>query len=797
MADIKTVISNKRRIKDVKSTVIKWVATVSDDIDAMWEIPVAKANTDLGFNVSVEYLKTVLGISKCAAQKYRALAYPLIKVMIENEILVSPNDISGAATVESRRKLLSWYRKLNSKEKSQLPIFGNKISLGKIPTDQRPIKQGELGFDVVKKAWESIHQDLENLGLLDTNYKSVSQRIEDRNSNPKPLHQTKKDKLNRLANLKLNDLLDFIEPSEAEPFIQIEQLFASMTNSLASESGKDNYRNACSLFIKFLSGLHGNTPLKILENFDEHLLSKYRKHLENNILDNKISSHHANTVLSSVRVTLDRLTKIKGLEYVFFDVAGFDTTRQTDLKKPFSKNERIQILEAIDQELNEAKLSLEPYKKTGMGSNPLDQNGNRVRGLSTLENARWLFENMLNCKPIHFSTAKTPIEQSFLRIIADSKKGLMTVYKEWGVTPIIGVELLLPYFLKLAQVTGLNTDSIIALNIDDYEPCHPATSCPCLKYWKERSDGYKEYPLDLIDADISWLTVKQAQTVKAIFDDVIRLTRDIRKNIDDEKNQQRLFIYQSNSVKHHGRITPLLGNEDKNSKKLTDVISKFVKKYNLTNDKDCPLVLTISRFRPTLISEMLDSEASLREIQLLLGHKSIRTTIQYLDSLDFNALSRKKLNEKLIEIQQSTLDTQSEEKQKRIELKKEDHVTITFKTPLAECKNIFAPPEFIKNLSSYTHGTPCSQYNKCLSCDNVIVSVKDLPQIFAMQRDYKLLIENSQVMNTPYARVIEENLELIKHIIDPKLSDFSIEELKNAEITAEYIEATFLVDGVL
>ena len=340
MADLKTVISNKKRIKNVESTVIKWVATVSDDIDAMWEIPISKANTNLGFNVAVEYLQKVLDISQNSAQKYRELASPLIQQMLEQKILVHPEGSSGARAVENRRKLLNWYRKLNSKEKSQLPIFGNKISLGKIPTDQRPIEQGELGFDVVKKAWESIHQDLENLGLLDTNYKSVSQRIADRNSNPKPIQQTQKDKLNRLANLKLNDLLDFIEPSEAEPFIQIEQLFASMTNSLASESGKDNYRNACSLFIKFLSGLHGNTPLKILENFDEHLLSKYRKHLENNILDNKISSHHANTVLSSVRVTLDRLTRIKGLEYVFFDVAGFDTTRQTDQKKPFSKNER-------------------------------------------------------------------------------------------------------------------------------------------------------------------------------------------------------------------------------------------------------------------------------------------------------------------------------------------------------------------------------------------------------------------------------------------------------------------------
>ncbi|MEK5764773.1 site-specific integrase, partial [Acinetobacter junii] len=91
-------------------------------------------------------------------------------------------------------------------------------------------------------------------------------------------------------------------------------------------------------------------------------------------------------------------------------------------KKPFSKNERIQILEAIEKAISETQLSLEPYKKTGIGINPLDQHGNRIKGLSNLDNARWLFENFLDCKPVHHNTAKTHIEKAFLSIIKDSKK---------------------------------------------------------------------------------------------------------------------------------------------------------------------------------------------------------------------------------------------------------------------------------------------------------------------------------------------------------------------------------------
>ena len=66
-----------------------------------------------------------------------------------------------------------------------------------------------------------------------------------------------------------------------------------------------------------------------------------------------------------------------------------------------------------------------------------------------------------------------------------------------------------------------------------------------------------------------------------------------------------------------------------------------------------------------------------------------------------------------------------------------------------------------------------------------------------MKRDYILLIEHTRVMDTPYGQVISENMELIKGITDPELSDFSLEDLENGQRLAEYIETTTLVDGVI
>lgn len=460
-------------------------------------------------------------------------------------------------------------------------------------------------------------------------------------------------------------------------------------------------------------------------------------------------------------------------------------------------NERLQILDAIEKGIGESRAILTPYKKSGVGKNPLDKKGGRIYGLSTLDNARWLFENCLKCKPVHHNTAKSTIEKSFLAIIADSDKGLIEVYNEWGVPPMINIDVLIPYLLRLAQITGLNADSLLSLDIDDYVDSHKATSKPCLRYWKERSDGYKEYHLDLFNAELTWLTSSQAKSIKVIFEELDQLTGSFRQDIEDDAFKDRLFIYQSNSTKKHGRVSPLLGNKGKNAKALGASLSRFVKKYNLKNDEGDPLTLTISRFRPTFVSDMLRNGVTVREIQLMLGHSSLQTTLGYIDSLDFNSMSRMKIKDELEEIHQSTLDKQVEKVPEDIKSKKNDELVTTFHTPLAECRNIFDPPNFVKNLSSYIPGTPCSQYNKCLSCDNVIITAKNLPEIFAMKRDYTLLTEHSRVMDTPYGHVISENLELIKGITEPELSNFSLEELENGRRLAEYIETTTLVDGVI
>lgn len=796
-AGFNTVGSRKRLIRNAETAILEWVSKTVRDIEALWEIPISKAESALGFGIAVKHIQNAVGVSSSVAQRYRELTNPLIDKMIEEGILVIPNESYEVAGIEIRRKLQNWYRQLSEEEKHMLPIFGNKISIGKMSSKQIPINKTSLRFNVVKDAWNFIHKDLEKIGIIDPHYKSVAERTSEANVNRKNSSESQINRFNRLAARELNTADDFFVPSKLEPFIQVEQLFACTSKTVSSESGKSNYRNACSLLVEFLCEFYSSKPLKIKMVFDEHILSRYRKYLFQKIINKEISSHHANTVLSSVRKALHRLTQVRDIEYSFFDINGFATSRETNANKPFTMSERLQILEAIEKGLSESRKVLKPYKKMGVGSNPLNEKGLIIRGLSTLENARWLFENLLMCKPVHNNTAESPIEKSFLRIIKDSDKGLIETYNEWGVTPLINIDTLTPYVLRLAQITGLNANPLLSLDLNDYVDFHPATSRPCLRYWKERSNGHKEYHLDLFNAELTWLTSSQAKSIKIIFEELEQLTGNFRQDIEDDAFKDRLFVYQSDSTKKHRRVSPILRNKEENAKALGASLSRFVEKYSLKNDAGEPLTLTISRFRPTFVSEMLENGVTLREIQLMLGHSSIQTTIGYLDSLDLNSISRIKINDKLKEIHQSTLDKQIEKLPRGIKSKNDDELVITFHTPLAECRNIFDPPDFVKNLSSYIPGTPCSQYNKCLGCDNVIITAKNLPEIFAMKRDYTLLTKHSRVMDTPYGHVISENLELIKGITDPELSDFSLEDLEDGQRLAEYIETTILVDGVI
>ena len=62
-----------------------------------------------------------------------------------------------------------------------------------------------------------------------------------------------------------------------------------------------------------------------------------------------------------------------------------------------------------------------------------------------------------------------------------------------------------------------------------------------------------------------------------------------------------------------------------------------------------------------------------------------------------------------------------------------------------------------------------------------------------MKRDYLTKIQNSRVLDTPFGNVITDNLALLNSILDSQDSEFSNQELEEAEGFSLYIETTELI----
>ncbi len=598
-------------------------------------------------------------------------------------------------------------------------------------------------------------------------------------------HLTSKEQWAQLQTISVSSFADLVVPTKGEPHKQLMHLFACQLKKTISQSHRSDviatYKHVSTFLKKKLDGQIIYLP-NVLNEFS---LDEFHSYLKHCMLVGQIHNRYANVLQSTYKNVLNKAIELKTPNFFrFYLPSSFCyITRVTDRYKPYSDKEKECITSAIDHDIKEYSAFKKIYRITGLGRPFFDSQNKRIlkNDISpTLDDTRWIFENRMNCKPVRNATElnNSHVNLAFHQIFKNNQIFYENVFEPWGILSRITMKHLLPFFLKLLQVTGMNVESISALEIDDFVDRHPATGKPCLRYWKERSDGQKLYHLDIFKADLQWLTTSQGNEVKAIFETVIKLTSYLReRTFTSEKNKLWLFESASGEIKH----LP-------NKPMLASAITQFSKRHNLFDKSSgCKLIVT-TRFRPSFVSDLIDKGVSIREIQLLMGHRHMYTTMRYLDIQDFGQMARGKIKEKLIEIHINAHSAIS--KEKIISYPFIPNTSQPLSTPLATCKNIFDPPDTVKSLPSYIPGKPCSTYNMCLSCPNVIITKTDLSKLFAMRRDYLIKIQTSRVLDTPFGSVIKSNLELLNTILNPELSDFCETELDHAEHLSLYVETT-------
>lgn len=773
---------------EVGAVIESFVARVTDDRESLLKVCLS-GGEDLA--VASRYVVEQTNLSPKAISKRTSYFEPIFDAMRAEGIII-PGHSSSAC--DWRRRLLAWYEGMPMEEKLAIPVNANTVRdrgfMSEIP-ELAGFKMARGKFELVRITFEEILDDLRKLGVLNPNYQTVEQRI----ASKKVVEKTEsvRDAFRALRSVHIHRLSDLASPEPERPFLHLLHLFSTSSMKSSSASGQSNFIEAFKNYRAYLKESSYTGLEDIRELVTAYSLPKFRSYLQNKILERLLSTSHCSSMMSSARKMMARAVQIEGLGLTsYVGAAGFDAERETDQYKPYPQAVRNRISQVIEQEIEETNRLAHPYVLSHVGEDPLNPDGRVRRGFNNLDNARWVFENKLDCKPLNFESVDRDdsYQKAFMSIISSSSISIFEIYKAWGVQYQVDGRAIAPYIARLAQVTGMNADSLLGLELDDFIERHDLTDRPCLLYWKERSEGAKMLHLDIFDAEISWLTTSQGRAVKQIFDDVKFLTRDIRLNA-PVGAQNKLFIYRSSSPRKFGVVDSF---ENSGANQLNKTLEKFSQDHGLLDEDGNPLKLSPSRFRPSFVSELIERGVSPREIQVLLGHKSLSTTMAYLDQMDFNPMARRMLNKVLHEMQQDTLD----EMPKLIPTKTIESTpeAMPLRSGLATCMNVFDPPAFIKALASYDPSKPCTLFNKCLSCSNSIITVSHLPELFAMRRDYQRMIEVNRVLDTPYGAVILDNLDVLNNILHAETSDFSVEELIKAERLSENLQVSIMTEVV-
>lgn len=583
-------------------------------------------------------------------------------------------------------------------------------------------------------------------------------------------------------------------PTAQSPFAQIEWMFDKCKDRMVNGSSKSNYQSAKTFYIQHVKLTEGRAPYLLADKWEEFALLRFKESLQDRIDagELKASSYTLIGHFSAVRQAMKEAAAFGLLNTLTIqNVTWGSGFSETDAHSSYSDKELSQILNAVAEELRYTYAVASGYIKQSpdAGRDPrIEPKRGRLsgHGFGSEANMRWYFERVLTFEPI-VGIGKCKKEHSrFLNAAHEFHGGLHNLYRRWGVSAFVDDNLLMPLAINLLYLTGLNPSSLLRLQVDCLRDEHPLTGMPYLLFEKERSNGEKELHLPLLEKrEERGLKRKQTLQVKRVITALVKLTEKVRNQLPAASpKQQDLFIHISTGPLTHGQVLNLT------SKRTSAWCKRMVEKYNLRNDEGDPLNFNLVRFRSTKLTKMALEGRDFFEIQQVARHKSIAQTVRYiaLNQLDaparkvvFDALERIRANQEAI-------------------LATSDPIAVKpqpvhhFKGLIADCKNVFDPPERVKRAIDYVPGQACTRFNMCLFCRNVVVLKEHLPSLAAYRAEI-LATQGNNVQNLPYSGLYDQTLAVLNNLLNPKLSQFTSDEIEWALDMATSMD--IVVDPVL
>jgi len=519
---------------------------------------------------------------------------------------------------------------------------------------------------------------------------------------------------------------------------KLARMFMAAIDGLSSRTEEitlETYRRNLVPFWDFLRDMESQgMPIDEPRQIDSQVVKKYVAWLKRNKKWSIGTQHKAYTTFKVLMRWLIRYHN-NVLADIDFPINPFaQKNRQSSHREAYSSHVTEQIEKAVMADIEEIKKKVEtPYVKTGKGIDPRGHRASEGRW-KDFDNVVWYFENVLDCQYRKHEWLMSNGHSSFSHC-GHLYGGLDNVWTSLGVWSGSSKEMLVPFFLLFAYLSGANLTPMFTMRRDCIKQ-HPSLDRKCIVLQKTKS-GNASYKINHSGYCVN------------IVKRVLEITKDLALEADDNVKNY-LWLYRPKCSAGIAYI----GMSNRND--LGCFLKAFVKKHNIRDENGVLVKLNIARLRPTFASKMfVKTKGDIVKIQKLLNHEWISTTQGYvssagMDHMREDAASDLANHEKKLRAQVAVGDVASE-----LGISKEETVKVLsgeYDTYLGKCRDLFDSP-----LQGEKKGRACTRFHNCLQCPSCVITSFDLHRILSYYNHINRLRKfmPSKLFNETYGWVIK------------------------------------------